>query len=113
VYSEAVLGLAGVGLVDVGDALAEVVGGGGAVVDALQTQDGLVGVLGDFGSACDGEYLLKLRNLALTHSLTWRPGPAFLAIFLLLAAPATSDIWLKIIIEYNAILIFRMAGKVY
>ncbi len=53
-YSEAVLGLAGVGLVNVGDALAEVVGGGGAIVDTLETKNGLVGVLGDFGSAYAG-----------------------------------------------------------
>lgn len=36
--------------VDVCDSLAEVVLGGLAVVDALQPEDGLVGVLADFGS---------------------------------------------------------------
>ena len=52
----------------------------------------------DFGSKCHGRYLLKLRNFALTQSLTCLPGPAF-AIFLLLGAEAaTSDIWLKLII---------------
>jgi hypothetical protein len=70
VYSEPVLGLAGVRLVDVGHTLAEVVGGSSAVLDALELEDGLVGVLCDFGSACREEYLLKLRNLALTQSLT-------------------------------------------
>ena len=86
------------GFVDVRDALAEVVGGGRAIVDALQSEDGLVGILCDFGSKCQARYLLKLRNLALTHSLTCLPGPAF-AIFLLFWAAATaSDIWLKLII---------------
>lgn len=69
-YSEPVLSLARVGLVDVGHTLAEVVGSSRAVMHALQAEDGLVGVLGDLGSACRKEYLLKLRNLALTQSLT-------------------------------------------
>jgi len=65
-----------------------------AVVDTFESEDGLIDVLGDFGSAFDMNYLLKLRNLALTQSLTCLPGPA-LAIFLLFCAAATtSDIWL-------------------
>ena len=82
------------GFVDVGDALAEVVLGTLVVVDALQSQDGLVHVLVDLRSEWLTAYLLKLRNLALTHRRTWRPGPA-LAIFLLFwAAATTSDIWI-------------------
>lgn len=38
------------GFVDVCDSLAEVVLGGLAVVDTLESEDGLVGVLADFGS---------------------------------------------------------------
>lgn len=60
-------------------------------MDAFEAKDGLVGVLGDFRSVCKLKYLLKLRNLALTQSLTCLPAPAF-AICLLLGA-ATCDIW--------------------
>jgi len=42
---EPVFCFAGVGFVDVGDSLAEVVLRGRAVVDALEGEDGLVGVL--------------------------------------------------------------------
>lgn len=91
------------GFIDVCNSLAEVVRGGWAIVDALESQDGLVGVLGNFGSAWCGGYLLKLRNLARTQRRTCLPGPAF-AIFLLLGAEAaTSDIWLKLIILINNI----------
>lgn len=89
------------GFVDVGDSLAEVVGGSSAVVDTLKSEDGLVSVLGYFGSRLRQRYLLKLKNLALTHSLTCLPGPAF-AIFLLFWAAATaSDIWLINNADYN------------
>ncbi len=82
------------GFVDVGNSLAEVVLSCSAVVDTLESEDGLVSVLVLTGSGWDGIYLLKLRNLARTHSLTCLPTVA-LAIFLALGAAATdSDIWL-------------------
>lgn len=97
-YSESVFGFAWVSFIDVCNSLAEVVLGGWAIVDSLESEDGLIGVLGNFGSELLGSYLLKLRNLALTQSLTCLPGPA-LAIFLLLGAVAAAwDIWLKLII---------------
>lgn len=67
-------------------------------MDSFELEDGLVGVLGHLGPASLYAYLLKLRNLARTQSLTCLPGPA-LAIFLLFWPAATaSDIWLKLII---------------
>lgn len=92
--SKSVFSFAGMGFVDVSDTLAEVVLGTLSIVDALQSQDSLVGVLIDFRSELIGRYLLKLKNLALTHSLTCLPGPA-LAIFLFFwGAGTASDIWI-------------------
>jgi hypothetical protein len=88
-----------VGFIDVGDSLSEVVGGGRAIVDAFQSEDGLVDVLCNFGSTWEECYLLKLRNLALTQSLTCLPGPAFAIFLFFWGAGTTSDIWLKLIIE--------------
>jgi len=80
------------------NSLAEIVLGSRAIVNSFEPQDGLIGVLGNFRSGLLESYLLKLRNLALTQSLTCLPGPA-LAIFLLLGAVAAAcDIWLKLII---------------
>ena len=79
------------------NSLAEIVLGSRAIVNSFEPQDGLIGVLGNFRSASKLFYLLKLRNLALTHNLTCLPGPD-LAIFLLFSADAAAcDIWLKII----------------
>ena len=47
-YSKSVVGLSGVGLVDVDDSLSEVVLGGFAIVDSLKSQDDLVDMQGNF-----------------------------------------------------------------
>jgi hypothetical protein len=78
--------------VDICHSLSEVVLGTDTIVHTLKSQDGLVDVLGNFGSEWRGGYLLKERNLALTQSLTCLPTLA-LVIFLALVATA-SDIWL-------------------
>ena len=57
-------------LVHEGNSLAEVVLSRLVVVDAFESEDGLVGVEGDVRPGCWVAYLRKLRNLALTHSLT-------------------------------------------
>jgi hypothetical protein len=80
--SKSVFSLSRVSFVDVGNTLAEVVLGAVAIVHTFKSQDSLIGVLVGFGSELIRHYLLKLKNLALTHSLTCLPGPA-LAIFLL------------------------------
>ena len=49
-YSISVLCFAGVFFVDVCDSFAEVVLGCGAIVDAFESEDGLIRVLGYFGS---------------------------------------------------------------
>jgi hypothetical protein len=79
--SKSVFSFARMGFVDVSNTLAEVVLGTLSIVDTLKSQDSLIGVLIDFGSKLTRRYLLKLKNLALTQSLTCLPGPA-LAIFL-------------------------------
>jgi len=89
-YSESVFGFSGVLFVDVADSLSVVVGGSAVVINSLKTEDSLVGVLSNFGSASKSEYLRKLRNLALTQRRTCLPGP-LLAIFL--AFYAASGIW--------------------
>jgi hypothetical protein len=92
-YSEAIFSFSWVGFVDVCDSLSEIVWGGSAIVDTFESEDGLIGVLCNFWSALGLFYLLKLRNLALTHSLTCLPGPD-LAIFLLFwAGAAACDIY--------------------
>ena len=92
-YSISVFSLSRVLLVNVSNSLAEVVLSWLAFVDTLNFQDGLVGVLGNFGSTSTQMYLLKLMNLARTHSLTCFPLLA-LAIFLSFWAATLSDIWL-------------------
>ena len=85
------------GLIDIGNPLSEVVRGSSAIIDSFQSEYGLVGVLGHLRPASHGQYLLKLKNLALTHRRTCLPGPAFLEIFLVVDGGAC-DIWLIIML---------------
>lgn len=82
------------GFVDVGYSLSEVVLSTASVVDSFELEDCLAGILVDLRSALKLVYLLKLRNLALTQSLTCLPTFA-LAIFLAFGATGAGlDIWL-------------------
>lgn len=47
---EPVLGLAWMSFVDVGNSLSEIVLSSWAIVHSLESEDGLVGILGDLGS---------------------------------------------------------------
>ena len=93
-YSKSVLSFSWVSFVDVSYSFSKVVLSSSAIVDALESEDGLASFLVLSWSEWNMAYLLKLRNLALTQSLTCLPAVA-LAIFLVLGAAAIgSDIWL-------------------
>jgi hypothetical protein len=110
-YSKSIFGFSGVGFVDVCYSLAKIILSRSSVIDSFKSKDSLVDILSDFRSELTDIYLLKLRNLALTQSLTFLSDWG-LAIFLFLGAFSSSGIWLILIINNIKTIIIKWWSKI-
>lgn len=82
-YSKTIFCLSRVSFINISNSLSKIIFCSSTIIDTFKSQDSLINILLYLWSIYLIIYLLKLRNLALTHNLTCLPG-VDLAIFLLL-----------------------------